>query len=553
MSGNGRDGVGLRRTVAIAITVVLLWLVAYPLILTAIESVRSADGWTLEHVRRFASDAYEWRTLWGSIWISAASVVLCAVIGVPLAFVVERVEFPGRRALAVLAALPIALPPLVGVIAFLFLYGESGFVSRVVQAALGLEDAPWRLRGPGAILLVHAYSMYVYFYLFTRAGLARLDGSMLEAAQALGANRWRILTRVTLPLLKSSLLGAGLLVFMTSLASFSAPYIFGGGFRVMTTQIVTSKLNGDQALATVETIALALVALVGLMALRRFEGEGRVVAQQKGAAPVATPLRTPAARWGAAAVGWTMAAILLLPHLTLIVVSFVPQGTWTTELLPPSYSLTNYTSLFRDVEHLRPIRNSFFMAVVATAVAVGIALVTGRIIVAGRSRLRGVIDALLAAPWALPGTVFAIALATMFSVRDPLAGRWVLVGTFWILPLAYIVRGLPLTGRAIIAGYRQLDPAMDEASASLGASKLRTLRRITVPLLRPAIAAGASLVFIQGFGDFVTSIVLYTYETRPISIEILGALRDFNMGVAASFGVLLMLLSGLAFAVGERR
>ncbi len=108
--------------------------------------------------------------------------MLAAAIGVPLAFLFERADFPGRRALGALVALPVALPPLVGVIAFLFLYGESGFVSRAVQALFRLERPPWRLAGPGAILLVHAYSMYVYFYLFTRAGLSRLDAAYLEAA-----------------------------------------------------------------------------------------------------------------------------------------------------------------------------------------------------------------------------------------------------------------------------------------------------------------------------------------------------------------------------------
>src|SRR4029077_17008451 len=105
-------------------------------------------------------------------------------------------------------AVPSVLPPFVGVIAFLFLYGESGFVARAVQRLLGLPQPPWRLQGAGAILLVHAYSMYVYFYVFTRAGLAKLDASMLEAAQALGAGRWETLRRVILALLAPAVGGA---------------------------------------------------------------------------------------------------------------------------------------------------------------------------------------------------------------------------------------------------------------------------------------------------------------------------------------------------------
>jgi len=445
------------------------------------------------------------------------------------------------------------LPPLVGVIAFLFLYGESGFIARAIQAALHLQNAPWRLQGAVAILLVHAYSMYVYFYLFTRAGLAKLDVSMLEAAQALGADRRATLWRVIVPLLRPSLVGAAMLTFMTALGSFSAPYIFGGGFRVMTTQIVATKLNGDLPLAMVETVALALVAIAGLVILRRTEGDDILVALGKGIAPRPRPIRRASVRWLTAGAGWGLAVLLLLPHATLALVSLVPYGAWTTEVLPPVINFTNYRRLFAEAERLRPMLNSLWMAALSTAVAVALALAAGWLVVRRRVALRRAIEALLALPWALPGTVFAIALAITFSVHAPLQLRFVLVGTALILPLAYLVRALPLTGRGILAAYRQLDPSLEEAAASLGAGRWRTLARVTLPQLRPGLAAGASLAFVAALGDIVASIVLYTYETRPVSIEILSSLRLSETGVAAAFGVVLMLVSAVVLGAGARR
>jgi iron(III) transport system permease protein len=479
--------------------------------------------------------------------------VLAGAIGVPLAFVFERLDFPGRRLLGALVALPAVLPPLVGVIAFLFLYGESGFVARALTELLGLDEAPWRLRGAGAILLVHAYSMYVYFYLFTRAGLAKVDVSMIEAAHSLGSGTWTTFRRVTLPLLRPQLAAASLLTFMTALGSFSAPYIFGGGFRVMTTQIVASKLNGDIRMAVVETSALALVALIGLFLLRRQAETRSVVAVGKGIPPAARALSQPIARWGATGLGWAFGIVLLLPHATLVVVSLVPLGTWTTQLLPPTYTLSNYATLITEPERLRPLVNSLWMATVATVGAIAIALWAGRLVVQRRATLRGLIETLVSVPWAIPGTVLAIALATAFSVRAPWMARWVLVGTVVILPLAYLVRNIPIAAGSILAGFRQLDPSLDEAAASLGAGRWRTLRAVTVPLLRPAILAGAALAFATALGDFVTSIVLYTYETRPISIEILSSLRAFDIGTAAAYGVVLMLISAGAMLVGTRR
>ncbi|HEY3221929.1 MAG TPA: iron ABC transporter permease [Gemmatimonadales bacterium] len=532
---------------AVALTLLLGWLVIYPILVVAVDAAHPRA------LHDFLTRPGEWAALWASVWISLVSVLLAAAIGIPLAFLFEWFDFPGRKTLGALIALPVVLPPLVGVIAFLFLYGESGFIARAIQSLLHLQNAPWRLQGAVAILLVHAYSMYVYFYLFTRAGLAKLDVSMLEAAQALGADARATLWRVIVPLLRPSLIGAAMLTFMTALGSFSAPYIFGGGFRVMTTQIVATKLNGDLPLAMVETVALALVAVAGLIILRRTEGDDILVALGKGIAPRPRPIRRRGVRWLAAGAGWGLAVLLLLPHLTLGLVSLVPYGAWTTEVLPPVINFGNYRRLFSEAERLRPMVNSLWMAAVSTVVAVALALAAGWLVVRRRVALRRAIEGLLALPWALPGTVFAIALAITFSVNAPLQLRFVLVGTAVILPLAFLVRALPLTGRGILAAYRQLDPSLEEAAASLGAGRWRTLARVTLPQLRPGLTAGASLAFVAALGDIVASIVLYTYETRPVSIEILSSLRLSETGVAAAFGVVLMLVSALVLGVGARR
>jgi iron(III) transport system permease protein len=544
---------GRGRVLALLLLALLAWLVVYPIALVLLEGLRVPSGWTLRYVRLFFERPTEWQALWGSLWISVASVVLAALIGIPLAFLFARFEVPGGRVLGGLVALPAVLPPLVGVVAFLFLYGETGFVSLLVQRGLGLAEPPWRLQGAGAILLVHAYSMYVYFYLFVRAGLLSLDGSLYEAAASLGAGRWRTLGRVVLPQLYPALGGAALLTFMTALASFSAPYIFGGGFRVMPTQIVSTRLNGDDHLAMVETISLTLVALAALWLFRGAGHADPAAGGRKGTGPERIPVRSRPLRLAIAGLGWGLAGFLLLPHLTLLLVSFVPLGTWTTEPLPPVYTLGNYFTLIHDPVRARPLLNSLWLACVATAAAVALAL--GGTILSVRRRVRGgrLIEALLALPWAVPGTVFAIALATAFSVHAPWAGRVVLVGTLWILPLAYLVRNLPITSRAIGAGLRGLDPSLDEAAATLGARRGRTLRRITLPLLRPALLAGASLAFVTALGDFVTSIMLYTYDTRPISLEILSSLRQSDVGVAAAYGVVLMVVSAAVFAIGADR
>src|SRR4051812_30126346 len=309
---------------ALAVALPLLWLVLYPNVFVVGDSVLDGGRFTLAHYGRFFGSASELRALWNSVWISLASVVLSALVGVPLAFLFARRDFPGRRVLGGLAAMPVLLPPLVGTISFLFLYGETGFLTRGVQAALGLARPPWRLDGAWAVLLVHAYTMYVYFYLFVSAGLARLDAGYAEAAAALGAGRWTTLRRVTLPMLGPALGGASLLVFMTSMASFSAPYVFGGGFRVLTTQLFASKLNGENGLVAVEAVVLALVSLAFLLPLQRYEASRDYTGASKGLAVAPPPER--GRGWLLTLAGTVFVGFLLLPHLTVLLVSFVPEG-----------------------------------------------------------------------------------------------------------------------------------------------------------------------------------------------------------------------------------
>src|SRR5206468_1388079 len=188
----------------------------------------------------------------------------------------------------------------------------------------------------------------------------------------------------------------------------------------------------------------------------------------KGSAPRRRAIRRAGVRTFATTAGWVLAVVLLLPHLTLVLVSLVPYGTWTTETLPPVLSLVNYRRLFSEAERLRPLVNSVWMAAASTCAAVALALAAGALV--GRRRpwqFRGPIEALLALPWALP--------------------------------------------------------------------------------------AGGSLAFVAALGDFVTSIVLYTPDNRPISIEIMSSLRVSELGVAAGFGVILMVLSAVVLGVGARR
>ncbi|MBA3673298.1 MAG: iron ABC transporter permease [Gemmatimonadaceae bacterium] len=531
---------------SVALLALLAWSIVYPNVAVLVGSFsRGLADW-----RDFASSPADMEALRGTVIISIGSVFASLVIGVPLAFLLSRSEFRGRRLLSGVATLPAALPPLVGVLAFLFLYGESGVVTRIVQHALGLRDAPWRLTGLTAVIFVHAYTMYVYVFLFVSAGLDRYDTTLDEAAAGLGASRAMRLRRVTLPLLTPALAGAMLLVFMSALGSFSAPYVFGGGARVLATQILVSKLNGAMGLAYVETSVLAVTAVVALLVLRRVEGRRRYAMSGKGSV-TRRPLGTPVARVALPIAAGALVVILVLPHAMVVLVSFARDGAWTTQLLPPEYTLDNFRNLASQRSLWRPVTNSVTMAAIATAANALVCFAIAYVVVLTKAPGRRAIALLSALPWAIPATAIALGLAATFDRNDPAQLRVLLVGTFWILPLAYFIRNIPLVTSAIEGSLRQMDPTLEDAARGLGASRWLALRRVILPAARPGLVAGTMLAAVAALGEFVASVVLYTHANRPISVEILAQVRSLSFGTAAAYSVLLIALV-LAITVGAR-
>jgi iron(III) transport system permease protein len=523
--------------IALPVMALLLWTVVYPNAAVIAGSFENGLG----HWREFAASPADREALWTSLVISVASVFASLAIGVPLAFLLGRFEFPGRRLLRAVATLPAALPPLVGVIAFLFLYGESGLVTRVVQRALGMAEAPWRLKGVGAIVFVHAYTMYVYVFLFVSAGLERFDATLDEAASGLGANTWQRLRRVTLPLLMPAVAGSALLVFMNALGSFSAPYVFGGGLRVLSTQILASKTNGAMGLAYVETTVLALSAVAGLVLFRWLDRKRRYTLASKGGRSRRT-IRSRRIQILITIASAIIVVALVLPHLMVILVSFARDGAWTTQVLPPEYTFENYRRLFSESELWKPITNSVSMALIATAANLVVCFIAGYLIVLRKFGGRGLLELLVALPWAIPATAIALGLAATFNRNDLLTGRVLLVGTFWILPLAYFIRDIPLVASAVESSLRQMDASLEDAARGLGASWMMTMRRVILPAARPGLVAGGLLAAVTAVGEFVASVVLYTHSNRPISMEILAQLRALAFGTAAAYSVLLIFL-----------
>jgi iron(III) transport system permease protein len=233
---------------------------------------------------------------------------------------------------------------------------------------------------------------------------------------------------------------------------------------------------------------------------------------------------------------------VLLPVATVVLLSFVEAGRWTTQVLPPAYTLAHYAALASDPSVTEPIINSLWMAAASTAANLAFGVAAALVIAKGRVPGRGLLRALALLPFAIPGTVIALNLIVAFDEPTVLAGGAVLVGTVWLLPLAYFVRHVPLVVRATQAALEGYDDRLTEASADLGASTWATFRRVVLPAILPGVLAGTLLTFVTALGEFVSSIMLYVYGNRPISVELFAQLRLYDLGAAAADGVLLRAL-----------
>ena len=209
---------------------------------------------------------------------------------------------------------------------------------------------------------------------------------------------------------------------------------------------------------------------------------------------------------------------LVLPHLMVVLVSFARDGAWTTQVLPPEYTFENYRRLFSESELWRPITNSVSMALVATAANLVVCFLAAYLIVFRRFAGRGLLELLVALPWAIPATAIALGLAATFNRNDLFSARILLVGTFWILPLAYFIRDIPLVASAVEGSLRQMDASLEDAARGLGASWLLTMRRVILPAARPGLVAGGLLAAVTAVGEFVASVVLYTH-VKPADLD----------------------------------
>lgn len=517
---------------ALAVSVVLIALVVLPQLWLLRASLAAPDGTlTLANFARFFSEARYLNALRNSVLLSLSVCALAMAVAVPLAFVHARYRLPGKGAVLTLAAMATVTPPFLGAYVWVMLLGWSGLLSSALRA-IGIPFDS--IVGFSGIVWVGAWSAVGLVFLFAYDAFSTMDPSLEEAAMSVGGSRLRAYLRISLPMATPALLTVGYLVLMGAFTDFGTPRIIGGDVEVLPVLVYNAFLGEvatQPAMASTASLVMVAISTVVLMA-QRFVLTRRSYALSGSAR--ARPRELSRAGTVVAMAGTGLVFLLVFtPHAVVTALSFV---TWTMDVPHLPVTLGNYEALGR--RSLSPVLVSYGLALVSTLAAVLTGAVAAYVVVRKSFVVLGpALNALVMLPYLIPGTVLAVGLIVAFS-RPPLA----LTGTGAILAIAYFIRKLPYAMKAAEAALYQVHPSLEEAAMSVGAAPARAFRDVTVRLILPGLASGATLTFLATITELSATIMLYSAAWTTMTVVIFQAAQGMGgqFGVASATAVVMM-------------
>jgi iron(III) transport system permease protein len=534
----------------------LLWVlvgyIIYPTMKTLKVSLTVDGTFSLIHYVGLFTSPTSLTVIKNSIVLGLLTVFVCGVIGSSLAFFVHYFKFPFKNLVDKLLLLPIMLPGIIIVFAFVQLYGESGLFTKTLQMALNLEKAPYNFSGLPGILFVHAYTQYIYFYITVSIAITHIDYSVIESARNLGASRIKIFTSVIWPYITPAIITASAVTFMTGIGSFTAPSIIGGGFKVLTTQILLSKANNYMDIAAAQVMILMVISLVFFIFFRWYERGTTFSGSVKGSAIRPIEIENRFLKALILLVAGLLIFAIILPILTISILSFVKSSSWMTNIYPQEFCLENFTAIFSKSRTFAPFFNSVTMSLEAAAACLIIAIPSSYIIERTKLNIRWLVEFLVMLPWAMPASAIAINIINANAEHNIFSFNIALVGTYILLPLGYVIRSIPIMIKTTHISFQNLNETYIEASKSLGASWIKTFVKVVLPILSPGLLSGFLLVFIRSIGEYTISAFLYTAANRPISIAMVNGIFEYNIGLAMAYGTLLLILTAIvSMAIGK--
>lgn len=497
--------------------------------------------------------------LWNSLLIGLCVTFLVFLLALPLAFLADRYDFRGKTLVNGLILLPMILPPFVGALGFVQIFGKLGALNSLLTR-LGLIDfgqGPDWLGGGGrffVVCLIEALHLYPILYLNASTALANIDPSLNEAAEDLGCGPFQRFRRITLPLIRPGVFAGGIIVFIWAFTELGTPLMMGF-HRVSSVQIFNGITElGSNPLPYTLVFILLLIS-VGLYALSHtLFGRQNYSMLAKGTAGASSKLLRGWRSWLALAAFLALTFVAVLPHLGVILLSV--SRDWYGTVIPASYTARHFTDALSHANVVPSITNSLNYSFFAMLVCVVVGLMVALLTVRWRPPGYQLFDAMAMLPLAIPGIIMAFGYLSMTTrygwvprVLDPT------VNPTLLLILAFAMRRLPYVVRAAAAGLQQTPEDLEQAAADLGAAAATRLRRITVPLIAANLIGGAILAFSFSMLEVSDSLILaQKAEYFPITRAIFELSQILGSGpyIACAFGVWAMVFLAATIFVATR-
>lgn len=519
-----------------------------------VRNLQDPGIWSLGCLTGGGRCGVAWRTLWLAIMTGLGSTLL----GLAFALVATRTRFPFKKGLRLLTILPIITPPFVIGLALTLLFGRAGVVTQGLSDLFGIEPGRW-LYGLTGIWIAQVLSFTPISFLVLIGVVEGVSPSMEEASQTLRADRWRTFWRVSLPLMKPGLANAFLIGFIESMADFGNPLVLGGSHGVLSTEIFFAVVGSqnDPSRAAVLAMVLLTFTLSAFLAQRLWlSGKNFATVTGKGDSGMHIALpRGLSVGVHAVVIPWMF--FTLVVYGMILVGGFVKTWGLDNSLTLDHYAKAFSISLDGGIAWTGVAWNSFWttmeIALISAPLTAIVGLLTAYIIVRQKFAGKNVFEFALLMSFAIPGTVIGVSYIMAFNL-PPLE----MTGSALVLIACFVFRNMPVGVRGGIAAMSQLDKSLDEASLTLRANSFRTIRKVILPLLRPAITAALVYSFVRAITSISAVIFLVSAEYNMATSYIVGLVENGEYGVAIAYSsmlivVMITVITGFQLLVGERR
>jgi iron(III) transport system permease protein len=521
---------------------ILLTLIALPMSwLFVFGFTDRTRAFTLENFQRLFTDPSFLDPLMTTAIIATSSAVICCAVAAPMGWLVARTDMPFGRTVRALVTASFVTPPFLGAIAWEILAApNSGLLNQMYRALTGQDEPLFDIYSLSGVVFVVSCYTFPYVFVLVANALDRTPAELEEASSILGGKRWYTARRVTIPLVLPALLAGAMVAFLQAITLFGSPAILAlpAGFHTMTTKIWSLfQYPPKPELAAAASLPLLVLTVILLRAQAMILGRrGYSVVGGKFGAPRLIPLGR--RRWAAFALCiLVLLNPIFLPYGALLNATFAPVATQFVTF--KTATLHNLEFVLFELSATRlAVTNTIILgaatATLGTLMALIIAYVTARQAVTGH-RLLGF---LATAPIAIPGIVLGVGLFLSYT-RPP----FVLYGTLWILLVAFLTISLPSAYQQLQANFRTIHPELEEASRILGATRLQALRQITAPLMRTGVIATWCFIFVGVMRELSAAIILFTSETKVVSVLIFDLNESGDLGAIAVIGIMMLLIT----------